>query len=101
RETTSGSKLGQNFPNPFNPETWIPYSLSQGSNVKIKIYNVVGQLLRTLDLGYKTAGDYLSRNAAAYWDGNNSGGEEMASGVYFYRLETDSFTSTKRMVILK
>ncbi len=93
--------LGQNFPNPFNPETWIPYQLSQDSNVTIQIYNVSGRAVRTLNLGYKSTGSYLTTSAAAYWDGKNSAGEHVASGIYFYTLQTDKFSATRRMVILK
>ena len=93
--------LGQNFPNPFNPETWIPYQLSQDSNVTIQIYNVSGRAVRTLNLGHKSTGLYLTTSAAAYWDGKNSAGEHVASGIYFYTLQTDKFSATRRMVILK
>ena len=90
-----------NYPNPFNPETWIPYQLAAASSVQIHIYDLMGQRVRTLDLGQQPAGAYLSRNRAAYWDGRNALGEHVATGVYFYRLETDDFTATKRMVIVK
>ena len=90
-----------NYPNPFNPETWIPYQLAAASSVRIHIYDLMGQWVRTLDLGRQSAGAYLSRNRAAYWDGRNALGERVAGGVYFYRLETDDFTATKRMVIVK
>ena len=90
-----------NYPNPFNPETWIPYQLAAASSVRIHIYDPMGQRVRTLDLGQQPAGAYLSRNRAAYWDGRNALGERVATGVYFYRLETDNFTATKRLVIVK
>ena len=90
-----------NYPNPFNPETWIPYQLAAASSVQIHIYDLMGQRVRTLDLGQQPAGAYLSRNRAAYWDGRNALGEHVATGVYFYRLETDDFTEMKRMVIVK
>ena len=93
--------LLQNYPNPFNPETWIPYQLVAASSVQIHIYNLAGQRVRTLDLGRQPAGTYLSRNRAAYWDGRDALGQHVATGVYFYRLETDDFTGTKRMVIVK
>jgi hypothetical protein len=93
--------LLQNYPNPFNPETWIPFSLSNKAHVKIEIFNITGQLIRTLDLGVKEAGKYISRERAAYWDGLNDGGDEVASGVYFYRIVAGEFVSTKKMVVLK
>ncbi len=93
--------LGQNFPNPFNPETWIPYQLSRDANVTIQIYNVSGKAVRTLNLGHKSKGLYLTTSTAAYWDGKNSTGEDVASGIYFYTLQTANFSATRRMVILK
>jgi len=95
------SKLAQNYPNPFNPETWIPYTLTDGSDVTIQIYNVAGILIRTLDLGYKDAGYYLERNKAAYWDGRNELGEQIASGVYFYVMQSGSFRATRKMAIIR
>jgi len=93
--------LEQNYPNPFNPETWIPYKLTDGANVKIQIYNVAGKLVRILDLGYKDAGSYLERKKAAYWNGRNELGEQVASGVYFYIMKAGKFTATKKMVITR
>ena len=93
--------LAQNYPNPFNPETWIPYQLSQSAEVSIHIHNVAGHLVRTLDLGLKPTGSYMTPSTAAYWDGKNSVGEHVASGVYFYTLQTADFAATRRMVILK
>ncbi|MYF99113.1 T9SS type A sorting domain-containing protein [Candidatus Poribacteria bacterium] len=93
--------LGQNFPNPFNPETWIPYQLSRDSNVTIDIHGTSGSLVRTLDLGHKSIGAYMTSSSAAYWDGKNSAGESVASGIYFYTLKTDDFSTTRKMVILK
>ena len=93
--------LGQNFPNPFNPETWIPYQLNRDANVTIQIYNVSGKAVRTLNLGHKSKGLYLTTSTAAYWDGKNSTGEDVASGIYFYTLQTANFSATRRMVILK
>ena len=93
--------LLQNYPNPFNPETWIPYQLSEDSGVSVSIYDTTGQLVRTLSLGFQAAGFYNSRDRAAYWDGRNALGERVASGVYFYKLETPAFQQTKRMLILK
>ncbi|MFH1860884.1 MAG: C25 family cysteine peptidase [bacterium] len=93
--------LLQNYPNPFNPETWIPYSLNRQCYVAIKIYNLSGQLIRTLDIGTRDAGGYISRERAAYWDGKNTDGEEVASGVYFYQLHAGDEICTGKMVVLK
>ena len=93
--------LGQNFPNPFNPETWIPYQLSRDSNVMITIYDVSGHTVRELNLGHKSTGSYMTNSSAAYWDGKNEAGEHVASGIYFYSLQTANFSATRRMVILK
>ena len=95
------TQLLQNFPNPFNPETWIPYQLSEDSPVSLSIYDTTGKLIRTLPLGYQSAGFYHSRGRAAYWDGRNAVGEQVASGIYFYQLTTPSFHQTRRLVILK
>ena len=95
------TQLLQNFPNPFNPETWIPYQLSEDSLVSISIYDTTGKLIRTLPLGYQSAGFYNSRARAAYWDGRNETGESVASGIYFYQLTTPSFHQTRRFVIIK
>ena len=93
--------LSQNFPNPFNPETWIPYQLSEGTEVSIQIYDVSGRLVRSLDLGWQPVGSYMTPSSAAYWDGRNAVGERVASGIYFYTLQTSDFAATRRMVILK
>ena len=93
--------LAQNFPNPFNPETWIPYQLNKATEVKIDIYNVSGHLVRSLDLGWQPTGSYMTPSSAAYWDGKNAVGERVASGIYFYTLQTSDFAATRRMVILK
>ena len=93
--------LAQNFPNPFNPETWIPYQLSEATEVKIDIYDVSGRLVRSLDLGWQPTGSYMTPSSAAYWDGKNAVGERVASGIYFYTLQTSDFAATRRMVILK
>ena len=93
--------LLQNYPNPFNPETWIPYQLSEDSPISISIYDTTGQLVRTLSLGFQSAGFYNSRERAAYWDGRNALGERVASGIYFYQLTTPTFQQTKRLVIVK
>ena len=93
--------LLQNYPNPFNPETWIPYQLSEDSQVSLSIYDTTGKLVRTLSLGFQSAGFYNSRERAAYWDGRNAIGERVASGIYFYQLTTPSFQQTRRLVIVK
>ena len=90
-----------NYPNPFNPETWIPYQLSKPADVTITIYAVNGQVVRRLALGHQLAGVYQSRSRAAYWDGRNALGEPVASDVYFYTLTADDFTATRKMLIRK
>ena len=90
-----------NYPNPFNPETWIPYELAHASDVQIGIYAINGTLVRTLDLGHQSAGVYQQRTRAAYWDGRNQLGEPVASGVYFYTLTAGDFTATRKMLIRK
>ena len=90
-----------NYPNPFNPETWIPYQLSSPSDVTVHIYSVNGSLVRRLSLGHQAAGMYQSRSRAAYWDGKNEFGESVASGVYFYTLIAGDFTATRKMLIRK
>ncbi|MCY3550300.1 MAG: Ig-like domain-containing protein [Candidatus Poribacteria bacterium] len=95
------TQLLANYPNPFNPETWIPYRLAAAANVTLTIYDINGQVVRTLALGHQAAGIYQTRNRAAYWDGRNAFGEPVASGVYFYMLTAGEFTATRRMVILK
>ena len=95
------SVLLQNFPNPFNPETWFPYMLADDASTSICIYDVHGQLIRRLDYGIQQAGNYLSKQTAAYWDGKGQLGEHVSSGVYFYTLQAETFRATRRMVILK
>ncbi len=90
-----------NYPNPFNPETWIPYQLSEPAEVNITIYSVDGRLVRTLDLGALPAGVYHSKSRAAYWDGRNAFGESVASGVYFYTFTAGDFSATGKMLIEK
>ena len=97
KETT----LLANFPNPFNPETWIPYQLAKDTNVTLHIYAMNGTLVRTLTLGHQAAGMYQTRSRAAYWDGKNALGEPVASGVYFYTLTADDFSATRKMLIQK
>ncbi len=94
-------RLHQNYPNPFNPETWLPYQLAKDAVVTINIYNIKGQLIRTLTLGNQKAGTYMTRNKAAHWDGKDAVGEAVSSGVYFYHLKAGDFFATRKMVILK
>ena len=95
------SALLPNFPNPFNPETWIPYDLAQDADVDIHIYNARGESIRHLSFGFQTAGTYRTTSRAAYWDGRNAVGEPVASGIYFYTLQAGQFKATRQMVILK
>ena len=90
-----------NYPNPFNPETWIPYQLSKSTDVTLTIYDIKGRVIRALDLGHQRAGMYQTRSRAAYWDGRNAVGEKVASGVYFYTLTAGEFTATRQMLIRK
>ena len=93
--------LLQNFPNPFNPETWIPYTLANDADVSVRIYDIGGKLVRQLEVGHQSAGNYLNRETAAYWNGKDRLGESVSSGIYFYTLRADGFSDTRRMVILK
>jgi len=90
-----------NYPNPFNPETWIPYQLAEPADVTLRISAANGVLVRTLTLGHRPAGIYQSRSRAAYWDGKNESGESVASGIYFYTISTNDFTATRKMLIMK
>ena len=90
-----------NYPNPFNPETWIPYHLANPSDVRITIYDARGSIVRRLDLGHQREGYYTGRSRAAYWDGRNAVGEGVASSVYFYQLQADNLSLLRKMVILK
>lgn len=104
RITLGGLKrtmLLQNFPNPFNPETWIPYQLAEDAPVTIRIYDAQGRLIHVLDLGQKPAGIHLTKDNAAYWDGRNERGETVPSGLYFYRLNTGDFSAIRRMLQIK
>ena len=93
--------LLSNYPNPFNPETWIPYQLAESADVTLRIYATNGVLVRTLTLGHQPVGIYHNRSRAAYWDGRNELGEKVASGIYFYTLSTDDFSATRKMLIMK
>ncbi len=90
-----------NYPNPFNPETWIPYHLAEPAAVTLHIYTISGVLVRKLDLGHQAAGIYTEKNRAVYWDGRNQLGEPVASGVYFYTFTAGDFTATRKMLIKK
>ena len=93
--------LLRNYPNPFNPETWIPYQLAESAEVTLTIYDMNGQLVRRLEVGHQAAGMYRNRSRAAYWNGRNHLGESVASGLYFYTLIAGEFSATRRMLILK
>ncbi len=97
----SRTEVFQNYPNPFNPDTWIPYQLREDAEVIIRIYTATGQLVRTLNLGRKSGGIYISKERAAYWDGRNAEGEESASGIYLYTVQAGDFAATKKMVIAR
>ena len=99
--TRKETALLANYPNPFNPETWIPYHLAKSADVTLTIYAIDGQIVRRLELGHQPAGMYQNRSRAAYWDGRNAFGEPVASGVYFYTLTTGDFTATRKMLIRK
>ena len=99
--TPKETALLANYPNPFNPETWIPYQLATPANVTLRIYAVDGSLIRTLSLGHKAVGIYQTRSRATYWDGKNELGEPVASGVYFYTLTAGDFIATRKMLIRK
>lgn len=90
-----------NYPNPFNPETWIPYQLAEATDVPVTIHSMNGSLIRSLALGHHIAGVYRSQNRAAYWDGRNEFGEQVASGLYFYTLTAGNFSATGKMLIRK
>ncbi|MYF54790.1 T9SS type A sorting domain-containing protein [Candidatus Poribacteria bacterium] len=95
------NRLLQNFPNPFNPETWIPFQLADNSNVTIQIYTPTGNLVRTLSLGVMAAGTYTSQSKAIHWDGRNNRGEPVSSGIYLYTINAGEFSATRKMLIMK
>lgn len=97
----SKTEAFQNYPNPFNPETWIPFQLSEGSEVEVRIYNSAGQLVKVLDLGFRDAGYYTSRDTSVRWDGRDNNGEEVSSGVYFYTIRAGEYTATRKMLLVK
>ncbi|MYE90878.1 T9SS type A sorting domain-containing protein [Candidatus Poribacteria bacterium] len=100
-EIPAETKLLSNYPNPFNPETWIPYRLAEDAFVTLTIYDLNGQIVRTINVGHQTAAVYENRSKAIYWDGRNELGEQVASGVYFYHLAAGDYFATRKMVILK
>ena len=100
-EIPTETELLPNYPNPFNPETWIPYRLAEDAFVTLTIYDQAGQLVRTLDVGHRIAAVYENRSKAIYWDGRNQVGEGVASGVYFYHLSAGDYSAIQKMVILK
>ncbi len=93
--------LLQNYPNPFNPDTWIPFVLEETAEVDVRIFDMSGALVRTLELGQRTPGEYVSREKAAYWDGTNEMGEDVASGVYFYAIRAGNFADMRKMIIVQ
>ena len=93
--------LLQNYPNPFNPETWIPFELANPAEVTVRIYNLKGQLIRTLHLGSHEAGSYLTKDRAAYWNGRDNIGQKVSSGIYFYTIQAGNFTATRKMILMK
>ena len=95
------TKLLRNYPNPFNPETWIPYQLAKSAEIKLTIYSVDGAPVRTLALGHQPAGLYQNRSRAAYWDGRNELGTQVTSGIYFYKFMAGDFSATGKMVVAK
>ena len=99
--TPDTTALLPNYPNPFNPETWIPYRLAEDAFVALTIYDLNGQVVRALDVGHQIAAVYENRSTAIYWDGRNGSGEPVASGVYFYTLTAGDYSATRKMMILK
>ena len=95
------TELLANYPNPFNPETWIPYRLAAEAFVTLTIYDSKGQVVRTLEIGHRIAAAYENRSKAIYWEGKNELGEQVASGVYFYTLTAGDYSATRKMLILK
>ena len=95
------TQLLPNYPNPFNPETWIPYRLAEDAFVTVTIYDQGGRVVRRLDVGHQTAAVYESRSKAIYWDGRNEVGDKVASGIYFYTLTAGDYSATRKMLILK
>ena len=101
RPVPTQTRAFPNYPNPFNPETWIPYELHEASDVSLWIYDLGGQTVRKLDLGYQEAGWYTSRSQAAYWDGRNDLGEQVGSGLYVYRLRAGKYSAMRKLVVAR
>jgi len=99
--TLKRGELLQNYPNPFNPETWMPFKLASDGQVVIRIYDLSGRMVNTLEIGRLPAGDYSAKHRAAYWNGRNFDGERAASGTYFYVLEFQGETDTRKMILLE
>ena len=99
--TPTETALLANYPNPFNPETWIPYQLGKPAGVVMTIYDMNGERVRALAVGHQPAGVYRSRSHAAYWDGRNHQGEFVSSGLYFCTLTAGDFTATRKMLVGK
>ena len=95
------TQLLSNYPNPFNPETWIPFKLAQDSTVTAKIYDVTGKQIRMIELDHLSAGNYVESSKAIYWDGRTEDGEQVSSGTYFYQTEAGDYTETRKILILK
>jgi len=95
------TQLLANYPNPFNPETWIPFKLAHDSTVTAKIYGITGKQIRVIELGHIAAGNYVESSKAIYWDGKTEDGEQVSSGTDFYQIEAGDYTETRKMVILK
>ena len=95
------NKLLVNYPNPFNPDTWIPFQISTGSKVILTIYNLEGKLIRQINLGFKPAGFYVQKDRAIYWDGRSQNGERVASGVYVYQLQAGVFSESRKLALIK
>ena len=97
----TATALLPNYPNPFNPETWIPYRLAADADVTLTLYDAKGAVVRQFDLGHQPAGFYTEKSRAAYWDGRNESGEFVSSGMYYYQLRAGDFSHVRRMVIVK
>ena len=100
-EIPSETELLANYPNPFNPETWIPYRLAKAADVTLEIYDTNGRTVRSIDVGFKPAAVYESRASAIFWDGRNASGESVSSGTYFYHISAGDYSATRKMLIIK
>jgi len=98
---TIDTELLANYPNPFNPETWIPYRLAEAANVTLTIYDIQGTIVRRIEVGHQQPAVYVSRDKAIYFDGRNNNCEQVSSGVYFYHLKAGDYSATRKMLILK